>query len=107
MSTGHKPGHQRRQEIYTLHERYGFHVTEIRSDKQFKKALEMFRDDQLQKYQTVVKISIANAKEYVPHAERNNLTTQDRNRCDCVNMPHTHLPRTLVEHVAMESLPKR
>ena len=86
---------------YLLCKRYGFHVTEIRSDKQFQKALEMFRDDQLQKYQTVVKINIANTKEHVPHAERNNRTIQDRTRCDYVNMPYAHLPRTLVEYMVM------
>ena len=59
----------------------------------------MFRDDQLQKHQTVNKINIANTKEHVPHAERNNRTMQDRTRCDCVNMTHAHLPRILVEHV--------
>ena len=106
MSTGHKPVYQRIQEIYLLYKRYGFHVTEIRSDKQFKKALEMFRDDQLQKYQTVVKINIANTKEHVPHAERNNRTIQDRTRCDYFNMPYTHLPRTLVEYMVMESSKK-
>ena len=80
---------QRIQEIYLLCKRYGFHVKDIRSEKQFKKALEMFRDDQLQKYQTVIKINIANTKEHVPHAERNNRTMQDRTRCDYVNMPCT------------------
>ena len=54
----------------------GFHVTEIRSDKQFKKALELFGDDQLQKYQNAININIANAKEHVPPAERNNRTGQ-------------------------------
>ena len=106
MSTGHKPVYQRIEEIYLLYERSGFHATEIRSDKQFKKALEMFRDDQLQNYQTLIDINIANTKEYVPHAERNNRTIQDRTRNDCVNMLHTHLPRTLVEHMVIESSKK-
>ena len=89
-----------------MHKISGFYVTEIRSDKKFKKALGMFRDDQLQKHQTVININIANTKEHVPHAERNNRTIQARTRNDYVNMPYTHLPRALVEHMAIESSKK-
>ena len=78
-------------------------MTRKSSDKQFKKALEMFRDDQLQKYQTVINVNIANAKEHVPHAERNNRIIQDRTRNDYVNIPFIHLPRTLVECMVMKS----
>ena len=78
----------------------------IRSDKQFKKALEMFRDDQLQKHQKLIIINIANAKEHVPHAEWNNRAIQDRTRNYCVNIPHDHLPRIPAEHVVMESSKK-
>ena len=91
---------------FIYYERHSFHVTEIRSDKQFKKALDVFRDDQLQKYQTVIKTNIANAKKHVHRAERNNRTMQDRTRCDYVNMTYTHLPRTLVEHMVLESSKK-
>ena len=106
MSTGHKPVYQRINEIYLLCMRSGFHVTEIRSDKQFKKALELFRDDQLQKYQNRININIANTKEHVPHAERNNRIIQDRTRNDYFNMPFNHLPRILVEYMVMESSKK-
>lgn len=106
MPAGHKPACKRMQEIHLLCKRHGFQVTEIRSDKQFKKTLEMFRHNQLQKFQTVIKLNIANTKECIPHIERNNRAAQDRTHCDCVNMPHAHLPRTLVERIAMESSKK-
>ena len=103
MNAGHKLVYQWIEEICLKHKRCGFDVTEIRSDKQFKNALEMFRDDQLQKYQTVININIANTIEHVPHAERNNRTIQDRTRNDYVNMPFTHLTRTLVEQMVILS----
>lgn len=55
-------------------ERSSFRATEIRSDKHFKKVLEMFRDNQLQKYQMTININIANTKQHVPHAECDNCT---------------------------------
>ena len=66
----------------------------------------MFRYDRLQKYQTVINANIANAKEHVPHGERNNRAMQDKTRNDCVNIPFEYLPRTLVERVAIESSKK-
>ena len=67
MSVGHKPVYQRIEETYLLHEKSGLHVTAIRSDKIVVKALNMFRDNQLQKYQTVTNTDIANTKERVSH----------------------------------------
>ena len=82
MNTGREPVCQWIEETCLSCKRSGFHETEIRSDKQFKKALEIFRDDQPKKYQTVININIANTKEHVPHAERNNRSMQDRTRND-------------------------
>ena len=56
----------------------------------------MLRDDQPQKHQTAINMNVANAKEHAQRAERNNRT----------DMPFTHLPRTLVEHVVMQSSKK-
>ena len=103
MSTGHNPGYQSIEEMCLLRMRTEFHATKIRSDKQFKKALELFREDQLQKHQNSINENIANAKEHFPRDERNNRTTPDRTRNDYFNVPFNRLPRILVEHMVMES----
>jgi hypothetical protein len=53
-----------------------------------------------------IKINYASTQEHVPRAERNNRVLQERVRAAYHRFSYTHLPRTLVKYLVMESAEK-
>ena len=50
--------------------------------------------------------NVSNPQEHVPRAEHNNRTIEERIRSRCYQLPCDRLPKTLLEHLVIES-PKK
>jgi hypothetical protein len=86
----------------TVYKRGGFKITDIHCDNEFRKAMDPFSAGQ----EPPIKMNYTSAQEHVPHAERNNRFIQERVREAYHRLPFTHLPRTLVKFLVMESTKK-
>ena len=84
----------------------GFHVHEMCADQEFKKSLETFKNDKLNKSNDIINVKHASAKEHAPRAAHNNRTIKERARAAYYQLPHNHLPKILVEFIVMECAKK-
>ena len=60
-----------------LCQRGSFCIAEMRADKEFKKTLYRFKDDQLLKYKNEININIYNPQEHTPREECNDRTIEE------------------------------
>jgi hypothetical protein len=88
--------------LVTVYKTGGFKITDIHCDDEFRKAMDPFSAGQT----PPIKMNYASAQEHVPRAERNNRVIQEQVRAAYHRFPYTHLPRTLVKYLVMESAKK-
>ncbi len=87
-------------EVLQVYAAGGFKVTQIRCDNEFRTLSEPIgREFNL-------RFNYANAQEHVPAAERNNRVIKERVRATFHRLPYTHLPRTMIKVLVMDSAKK-
>jgi hypothetical protein len=89
-------------ELLTIYKRGGFKITDIHCDNEFRKAMDPFSARQ----EPPIKMNYTSAQKHAPRAERNNRVIQERVCAAYHRLPFTHLPRTLVKFLVMESTKK-
>jgi hypothetical protein len=90
------------EELVAVYKRGGFNITDIHCDNEFRKVMDPFSAGQT----PPIKMNYVAAQEHIPRAERNNRVIHERVRVAYHRFPYTHLPRTLVKYLVMESTKK-
>jgi hypothetical protein len=90
------------KELVTIYKKGGFNISDIHCDNEFHKAMDPFSASQT----PPIKMNYVSAQEHLPRAERNNRVIQERVRAAYHRFPYSHLPRTLVKYLVMESTKK-
>jgi hypothetical protein len=90
------------KEFVTIYKKGGFSISDIHCDNEFHKVMDPFSASQ----NPPIKMNYVSAQEHVPRAEQNDRVIQKRVRAAYHRFPYTHLPRTLVKYLVMESTKK-
>jgi hypothetical protein len=90
------------KELVTIYKKGGSNITDIHCDNEFHKVMDPFSASQT----APIKMNYVSTQEHVPHAEQNNLVIQERVHAAYHRFPYTHLPRTLVKYLVIESTKK-
>jgi hypothetical protein len=90
------------KELVATYKKGGFNISDIHCDNEFHKAMDPFSASQT----PPIKMSYVAAQEHVLRAERNNRVIQEPVRAAYHRFPYSHIPRTLVKYLVMESTKK-
>jgi hypothetical protein len=90
------------KELVTIYKKGGFNISDIHCDNEFHKVMDPFSASQT----PPIKMNYVSAQEHLPRKERNNRVIQERVRAAYHRFPYSHLPRTLVKYLVMESTKK-
>ena len=78
-------------------------MTETYMSKEFRKTLCQFCDYQLLKYKNKINANARNSQEHISRAQCNNWVIKERVYLDYSQFPYCCLPKTLAEHLSIES----